>query len=120
MKIIFDLKANKYRLLPSLLKWHHQDAKKIKKRSSWISKVFVHSRNIDRYEIYEIVEKDRKTKTYWLIEHIIIEGTGEVGSGINIVETIPLYPIELIKQDKTNLEYWLVKRAGLKIVSKIL
>lgn len=119
MKITFNQKANKFRLLPTAFKWYKQDAKKIKKLSSWIGKVYVYSRDIDRYEIYNVEEKDRSTITSWLIEHKILNGTGKVGSGVNIVEFIPLYQVDLVKQDKTNPEYWIVKRTGEKI-SKIL
>ena len=119
MKITFDQTANKFRLLPTLHKWYKQDAKKIKKLSSWICKIYVHSRDIDRYEIYKVEGKDRKTTTYWLVEHKILNGTGKVGSGVNIVELIPLYQVDLVKQDKTNPEYWIVRRTGGKI-SKIL
>lgn len=113
MKITFDQKANKFRLLPSLLEWNDADAKKIKKLSSWICKIYVHSRDIDRYEIYKVEGKDRKTITYWLVEHIILNGTGRVGSGVNTVELIPLYQVELVQQDRVNPEYWIVKRAGI-------
>jgi len=109
MKIEHDVKAaSVYRLVPYQMKYYKDDGKLLKQGKSWEVEYTVQFRDVNRYEVYGLLNKDT-TITYWLVEHNILEGTGKVGSACK-VECIPLYPVELIKEAPDNPEYWIVKR----------
>lgn len=111
MKVYHDVKgASVYRKIPTNLKWNESsDGKCLAQGKPWVVENIVQVRDINSFEIYSLVEKD-KSETHWLVEHKILAGTGKVGSGTCKVECIPQYPVELIKEAPDNPEYWIVKR----------
>lgn len=111
MKWTYDVKgASVYRKNPVHLNWNERkEGECLAQVKPWIVEYIVQVRDINSFEIYTLVEKD-KSETHWLVEHNMLQGTGKVGSGTCKVECIPQYPVELVKKAPDNPEYWIVKR----------
>ena len=145
MKNEFDLKgASVYKLNPVPVPWfRRKNGKNLKQRGkTWsVDSIGVrsnplHYANKNRYEIYPLAANDN-SRTYWLVEHRIIDGTGKIGhpgtSGLvgiigqsgnagNVgmvgplqrLECVLLYQVELVKQAANNKKFWVVKRLNEK------
>ncbi len=145
MKIRPDIKgASLYRLNPVPVAWYRRkNGKNSKQRGkTWsvssltvlMSPYLYSNKNV--FEVYPLTAKDN-SKTYWLVEHRIIAGTGKVGGpgmsglvgiigkagsagrvgmvgSLQRLECIVLYQVELVKQAADNKEYWIVKRINEK------
>lgn len=148
MKIKTDINgASLYRLNPVPVKWYRRKNGKNSNQQgkTWsVSSLTVLMcpylyRNKNVFEVYPLTAKNN-SKTYWLVEHRIIPGTGKVGwpgmpgmsglvgiigkagsagrvgmvGSLERLECIVLYQVELVKQAADNKEYWIVKRLNEK------
>lgn len=114
MKLSADFRANKYRLSQEgEFRWYHKDAKKIKQDSTYRHMLGTFwTPSVDTYEIYSILEKDKRTITYWLIEHKILTQAGKL-------EFIPLQQVYLDKKVDSRLGLWSVKLSkSVQIIDK--
>ena len=141
MKLKVDIKgASVYKLNLVPVPWYRRkDGKNLNQRGkTWsVDSITVHTNpylyeNKNRYEIYPLAANDN-SRTYWLVEHRIIAGTGKIGqpgtSGLvgiigqsgnagNVgmvgplqrLECVPLYQVELVKKHPDDPDYWIVKR----------
>ncbi len=102
--------ASLYRLAQVTLSWCHRtkDGTCLKRGRPWTDSRYL-SLDLNKYEIYTYIHKDKQTKTYWLVDNKILKGTGKEGS-VSTIEYTPLYQVELIKEHPDDPEYWIVER----------
>ena len=82
----------------------------LKHGRSWIESYNVFDYDVTPYAVHTYIHKDKRTKTYWLVEQKILSGSGKIGS-FATVEHTPVYQVEFVKLHPQNSDYCIVKRS---------